>query len=227
MELKWDETGKRLYETGVSNGALYVMEDTGKYKPGVAWNGLTGVTETPSGAEATSKYADNMEYLTLRSAEKLKVTIKAFTYPEEFAECDGTASLAPGVSIGQQPRRKFAFAFKTLVGDDIKGNDHGYKLHIIYGCSVAPSERPYATVNDTPEAMEFSWEAETSKVSVPGNQPTSIVTIDSTLAGDKMKVIEEKLFGSANGEPTVIMPEEIAKLMEGSAPKHSGSADHA
>lgn len=213
-KLIWDQEGKRIYETGVSNGALYVHKD-GVYKPGVAWNGLIGVTESPSGAEPTPLYADNIKYLSLTSAEEFGATIEAYTYPDEFAECDGSAELAPGVMIGQQKRLKFGLVYKTLVGNDTDEDDHGYKLHIVYGCQAAPSERAYTTINDSPEAITFSWEVTTTPVKVEGYKPTSILTLDSTkVASAKMQAIEDKLFGtSAAGEPTLLLPDEVLEII--------------
>lgn len=213
-KLIWDQEGKRIYETGVSNGALYVHKD-GVYKPGVAWNGLIGATESPSGAESTPLYADNIKYLSLTSAEEFGATIEAYTYPDEFAECDGSAELAPGVIIGQQKRLKFALVYKTIVGNDTDEDDHGYKLHIVYGCQAAPSERAYTTINDSPEAITFSWEVTTTPVKVEGHKPTSILTLDSTkVASAKMQAIEAKLFGDdSTGVPTLLLPDEVLAIV--------------
>ena len=213
-KIKWDQEGKRLYETGVSNGVLYVHNGV-QYQTGVAWNGLISVTESPSGAEATPIYADNIKYLSLTSAEEFAASIEAYTYPDEFAECDGSAELATGVMIGQQKRKKFALVYKTIIGNDTENEAHGYKLHIIYGCQAAPSERAYATVNDSPEAITFSWEISTTPVEVAGRKPTSILTLDSTkVAQDKMKKVEDKLFGAdPTGDPTLLLPDEVLALV--------------
>ena len=213
-KLVWDETGKRLYETGVKNGVLYPQDSTGAYPKGVAWNGLTAVTQSPSGAEATPLYADDMKYLNLYSAEEFGATVEAYTYPDEFAECDGSAELAKGVMIGQQPRKAFGLAYKTVIGNDIENNKYGYKLHLIYGAMASPSEKAYATINDSPEAITFSWEITTTPVSVTGFEPTAYIEIDSTKAEPtKLAKLEEKLFGSATEEATLPLPNEVATLM--------------
>ena len=213
-KLVWDETGKRLYETGVKNGVLYPQDSTGAYPKGVAWNGLTAVTQSPSGAEATPLYADDMKYLNLYSAEEFGATVEAYTYPDEFAECDGSAELAKGVMIGQQPRKAFGLAYKTVIGNDVKNNKYGYKLHLIYGAMASPSEKAYATINDSPEAITFSWEITTTPVSVAGFEPTAYIEIDSTKAEPtKLAKLEEKLFGSATEEATLPLPNEVATLM--------------
>lgn len=215
-KLVWDESGKRLYETGVEKGVLYVQGENGQYENGVAWNGLTAVTESPSGAEPTALYADDIKYLELFSAEEFGATIEAYTYPEEFEACDGSASLGTGVTIGQQDRKAFGLCYRTIVGNDVKGNEHGYKLHLIYGAKAKPSEKAYATVNDSPEAVTFSWEVSTTPVNVAGFKPTASVTIDSTkIQPDKLKAIEDKLYGTENQEPTLIMPDEIKQLIAG------------
>lgn len=209
----WDATGERLFETGVKNCVLYVQEG-GNYGNGVAWNGITAVTESPEGAEATPLYADDIKYLNLISAEELKATIEAYMYPLEFEKCDGSASLVEGVSLGQQKRSTFALCYRTVLGNDTDGNEHGYKLHIIYGAVAAPSEKAYATINDSPEAITFSWELTTTPVAVTGHKPTSLVTIDSTKVGDaKMKLLEDKLYGTEQDEPTLLLPDEIATLL--------------
>lgn len=213
-KLVWDKTGERFYETGVKNGVLYVYDTAKKaYGTGVAWNGLTAVTESPSGAEATALYADDIKYLNLLSTEEFGATIEAYTYPDEFAECDGSASLSDGVFIGQQKRKTFGMAYKTTLGNDTDGNDYAYKLHIIYGALAAPSEKAYATINDSPEAITFSWEVTTTPVEVTGHKPTASITIDSTKADKtKLEALEKKLFGDAETEPTLPMPDEIATL---------------
>ena len=214
-KLIWDSTGERLYETGVKQAALYVQSTGGTYPKGVAWNGITAVTESPSGAEATALYADDIKYLSLISAEEFGATIEAYTYPDEFAECDGSASIATGVVIGQQKRKAFGLAYKTTLGNDVDNNDYGYKLHLIYGALAAPSEKAYATINDSPEAITFSWEVTTTPVSVAGYKPTAIVTIDSTKADKtKLAALEAILYGSENVEARLPLPDEVATLMK-------------
>lgn len=212
-KLTWDETGKRLYETGVKNGVLYIPTD-GVYSKGVAWNGLTAVTESPSGAEATPLYADDIKYLNLLSAEEFGATIEAYTYPDEFAQCDGSAELATGVMLGQQARSTFGLCYRTTLGNDVKNNDYGYKLHLIYGALAAPSEKAYATINDSPEAITFSWEVTTTPVAVKGFKPTASITIDSTKV-DKVKLtsLEGVLYGGESTEPRLPLPDEIATMM--------------
>ena len=211
-KIEWDKTGERLYETGVKNGVLYVQEG-GVYPKGVAWNGLTAVTESPSGAEATPLYADDIKYLNLLSAEEFGATIEAYTYPDEFAECDGSAALADGVMIGQQPRKAFGLCYRTTIGNDTNGNDYGYKLHIIYGALAAPSEKAYATINDSPEAITFSWEVTTTPVNVTGAKPTAYITIDSTKATpEKLTALEKILYGDAEVEARLPLPDEIKTL---------------
>lgn len=223
MKLVWDKTGEHLYETGVKQGVLYQQSTTGTYPKGVAWNGLTAVTESPSGAEATALYADDIKYLNLLSVEEFGATVEAYTYPDEFAECDGSAEIADGVSIGQQKRKAFGMCYKTTLGNDVAGNDYGYKLHIIYGATAAPSEKAYATINDSPEAITFSWELTTTPVSVTGAKPTASLVIDSTKAdASKLAALEEILYGkdgtgegNATGavDPRLPLPDEIAELM--------------
>ena len=212
--LVWDETGKKLFETGVSNVALYPQDTTGVYGAGVAWNGVTTISESPSGAEATTLWANNGKYLNLYSVEEYASSIEAYTYPDEFAECDGSAEIAKGVSIGQQTRKSFGLAYKTLIGSDTDGNDHGYKLHLVYGCKAAPSERSHATVNDSPEALSFSWEISTTPVSVTGHKPTASVEIDSTkVNAEKLAAFEKILFGSAEAAARLPLPDEVASLL--------------
>ena len=212
-KIVWDQTGERLYETGVKQGVLYIPT-SGIYSKGVAWNGLTAVTESPSGAEATALYADDIKYLNLMSAEEFACTIEAYTYPNEFAECDGSASLAMGVNIGQQPRKTFGLCYRTTVGNDTDSNAHGYKLHMVYGCLAAPSEKAYATINDSPEPITFSWEVSTTPVNVTGHKPTALLTIDSTKADPtKLAALEKILYGDNDVEPRLPLPDEIATLM--------------
>ena len=215
-KLVWDKTGDRLYETGVKNGVLYIPT-AGVYSKGVAWNGLTAVTESPSGAEATALYADDTKYLSLMSAEEFGATIEAYTYPDEFAACDGSAELADGVMIGQQKRSTFGLCYKTTIGNDTDGNDHGYKLHIIYGAQAKPSERAYASINDSPEAITFSWEITTTPVNVTGAKPTASIVIDSTKADpSKLAALEDILYGKdgePGNEPRLPLPDEIKSLM--------------
>ena len=213
-KLQWDKTGEHFYETGVDHGVLYPMNDGGQtYATGVAWNGLTAVTESPEGAEVSAIYADNIKYLNLMSAEDFKATIEAYTYPEEFEQCDGSASLAQGVKIGQQSRKAFGFCYRTKVGNDLNP-ELGYKIHIIYGATAAPTERAYETVNDSPEAITFSWEVSTIPVEVTGFKPTAHVEIDSTkVEPAKLAKIEAKLYGSETEEATLLMPDEILALI--------------
>lgn len=216
-KLVWDKAGERLYETGVKNGVLYIPT-AGVYSKGVAWNGLTAVTESPSGAEATALYADDIKYLSLMSTEEFGATIEAYTYPDEFAACDGSAELVDGVTIGQQKRSTFGLCYRTAIGNDTDGNDHGYKLHIIYGALASPSEKAYATINDSPEAITFSWEITTTPVNVTGQKPTASLVIDSTKADStKLAALEAILYGSdgsgtENG-PRLPLPDEIKTLM--------------
>lgn len=215
--LVWDKTGERRIETGVDHCALYVYDPSTKtYGKGVAWNGITAISEKPEGAEATDLYADNILYLSLLSAEKLKGTIEAYTYPDEFEACDGSATLTKGVKIGQQDRVAFGLVYRTKIGDDVAGQDRGYKLHVLYGCKASPSEKGYKTVNDSPEAISFSWEISTTPVNVDGAKPTSLLTISSLdVDPGKLKSLETKLFGAdAQGgqqaaEPKLLLPDEI------------------
>ena len=212
-KLNWDVQGERYYETGVSKGVLYPFKE-GKYSKGVAWNGLTAVTESPSGAEPTPLYADNIKYLNLLSNEEFAATVEAYTYPDEFAECDGSAELATGVSVGQQKRIPFGMSYVTKLGNDTDGQDYGYKIHLIYGALAKPSQKNYATINDNPEAITFSWELSTTPVAVPNLKPTACITIDSTKVGsDKLKKIEDKLYGTESEEATLPTPTELAALI--------------
>lgn len=213
-KLVWDKTGDRTYETGVRNGVLYPQSTNGTYPKGVAWNGLTAVTESPSGAEATALYADDIKYLNLYSTEEFGATIESYTYPDEFAECDGSASIATGVTIGQQKRKAFGLCYRTVLGNDVDGEDYGYKIHIIYGAMAAPSEKAYNTINDSPEAITFSWEISTTPVSVSGFKPTASVTIDSTkVESAKLKSLEDILYGTESEEARLPLPDEIAGLI--------------
>ena len=214
-KIVWDQSGQRLYETGVKMGVLYVQDASGTYPKGVAWNGLTAVNETPSGAEATPLYADDIKYLNLRSAEDFGATIEAYMYPEEFEQCDGSAELAPGVKIGQQARKAFGLCYRTVLGNDIAGNDYGYKLHIIYGATAAPSEKSYATINDSPEAITFSWEVNCTPVEVEGFKPTASLVIDSTkVDAGKLAALEAKLYGDESTEAMLPLPAEIAEIFK-------------
>ena len=215
-KITWDQTGSRYYETGVKQGVLYVQGENGTYPMGVPWNGLTAVTESPSGAEPTPLYADDIKYLNLMSNEEFGATIEAYTYPEEFEQCDGSAALVKGVTIGQQSRKTFGLSYRTTLGNDVDGNDHGYKLHIIYGCLAAPSQKGYTTINDSPEAITFSWEVSTTPVQVEGHKPTATVVIDSTKVDkDKLAALEAKLYGTESEEPTLPLPAEIMTIMGG------------
>lgn len=216
-KIVWDKSGERFYETGVRNGVLYVQEN-GTYPKGVAWNGLTAVTESPSGAEPSPLYADDIKYLNLLSTEEFAATVEAYTYPPEFEECDGSASIAVGVNIGQQKRKPFGMSYKTVLGNDEENNSYGYKLHIIYGALAAPSEKAYASINDSPEAITFSWELSTTPVSVTGFDPTASITIDSTKANpEKLAALEKILYGDTDTEPRLPLPDEIAQLMTAGA----------
>lgn len=221
--LVWDKAGEHRYETGVDRGVLFVYDKTKKaYGAGVAWSGLTTVTESPSGAEASAFYADNIKYLSLLSAEEYGATIEAYTYPEEFEVCNGAAELAKGVTIGQQPRATFAFAYRTLIGNDQEGNEAGYKLHIVYGCMASPSEKSHATVNDSPEPTSFSWTITTTPIAVPGHKPTATFEFDSTKTdAEKLKQVEDALYGtdgttgetsSTGTDSKLLMPEDLIKI---------------
>ena len=213
-KLVWDQTGERLYETGVKQGVLYPQAENGTYPKGVAWNGLTTVTESPSGAEATPLYADDIKYLNLISTEELGGTIEAYTYPDEFAECDGSASIATGVYIGQQPRKTFGLSYRTTLGNDVDSNAYGYKLHLVYGALASPSEKAYATINDSPEAITFSWEFSTTPVNVNGFKPTANIVIDSTkVKAENLANLEKILYGDVEVEPRLPLPDEVATIM--------------
>lgn len=213
-KIVWDAIGEHTFETGVRNGVLYLKDAEGAYSNGVAWNGLTSVSESPEGAEPTDLYADDIKYLTLMSAENFKATIEAYTYPVEFEECDGSATIAKGVVIGQQSRKPFGLCYRTAIGNDTDGNEHGYKLHIVYGCQASPSEKQYSTINDSPEAITFSWEVSTTPVNVTGKKPTATLIIDSTKTDKaKLTALEAILYGSEQTEPRLPLPDEIATLM--------------
>lgn len=215
MRLIWDPEGQHLYETGVDRGVFYPMNEQGVYTGGVVWNGLSAVNEKPSGAEASPIYADNIKYLNLMSAEDFGASIEAYTYPDEFAECDGSAAIADGVYIGQQPRKKFGLSYRTVLGNDVKNNEYGYKLHLIYGCMAQPSEKGYSTINDSPEAITFSWELTTTPVSVTGFKPTAIITIDSTkITKAKLEALETILYGGENADARLPLPDEVMTLMK-------------
>jgi hypothetical protein len=213
--LVWDQVGERLYETGVDHGVLYLPDAAGVYNSGFAWNGLTTVTESPSGAEASPQYADNIKYLNMISAEEFGATIEAFTYPEEFAECDGTALPEPGVAVGQQPRKMFGMSYRTRVGNDVEGTVFGYKLHLLYGCQAAPSEKAYATINDSPEAIAFSWEVTTTPVPVTGYSPTALLVIDSTVVDPADLASLEALLYGATVAAALPTPDAVIALFAG------------
>lgn len=213
-KLVWDKTGERLYETGVKQGVLYPQAAGGTYPKGVAWNGLTNITETPSGAEATALYAGDIKYLNLISTEELGGTIEAYTYPDEFAECDGSAALTAGVYIGQQNRKTFGLCYRTTLGNDVDSNAYGYKLHLVYGALAAPSEKAYSTINDSPEAITFSWEFSTTPVNVAGFKPTANIVIDSTkVDAEKLAALEKILYGDTEAEARLPLPDEVAQVM--------------
>lgn len=223
-KIVWDKIGERFYETGVKNGVLYVQNDAGTYGKGVAWNGLATVTESPSGAEPTALYADDIKYLTLMSAEEFGGTIEAYTYPPEFAPCNGEADVADGVTIGQQKRSGFGFCYRTVVGNDVAGNDYGYKLHIVWGALASPSEKSYSSINDSPEAQTMSWEFTTTPVAVEGYKPTSIIVIDSKKCdATKLAALEARLYGTEGTEgvegtePSLPSPAEVITMMKTSA----------
>lgn len=219
-KLVWDQAGERLYETGTDHGVVYPQDATGAYPAGYAWNGLTAVTESPSGAEPTDLYADNIKYLSIRSAEEFGATIEAYTYPDEFAVLDGSAELMDGVIIGQQTRKAFGFCYRTRIGNDTQFEDHGYKLHLLYGCTVSPSEKAYQTINDSPEAITFSWEMTTTPVSVTGYKPTATLTIDSTkftgTNATKLTDLEDVLYGTASEDARLPLPDEVISILGGS-----------
>lgn len=216
MKIIWHDTGERLYETGLRHGVLYPVNDEGKYMPGVAWNGLTGVTESPSGAEPSPLWADDIKYLVLMSIEEFGATVEAYTYPDEFMVCDGTAEISPGVYAGQQTRKMFGLSYRTILGNEIDFNDHGYKLHLIYGAMASPSEKAYTPVNDSPEAVTFSWELTTTPVDLPNLKPTASITIDSTkISPEKLKALEMILYGTDEPAsiPRLPLPSELITII--------------
>lgn len=217
MKLVWDNNGDRTYETGVNQGVLYVFDaskSTKNYGPGVVWNGLTSVSESPEGAEANPIYADNIKYLNLYSAETFKATVEAYTYPDEFAACDGSAEISDGVFVGQQPRKVFGMAYKTILGNDTEGEAHGYKIHLLYGCQASPSEKGYQTVNDSPEAISFSWELNTTPVNVNGFKPTANLIIDSTkISPAALAAVEKALYGTDTEDAYLPLPDEIVDII--------------
>lgn len=212
--MAWNETGKKYYETGTKKGMLYPQVE-GKYPKGIFWSGLTAVTESPSGAEENPLYADDIKWLVMRSAEEYGFTIEAYMYPPEFMECDGSVEAAQGVILGQQKRQAFGFSFVTTYGNDTEGNEHGYKLHLIYNATAAPSERSYQTINDSPEAITFSWECSTTPVNVTGYKPVSCITIDSTTADPtKLKALEDMLYGEGSENPQLPDPDTVIEMMK-------------
>lgn len=213
--LVWDQVGQKTYETGVKNGVLYVMDNSGTYPKGVAWNGLTKVSEKPTGAETTDLFADDSKYLSLMSAEKFEASIEAYTYPDEFEQCDGSAEITEGVAIGQQNRKTFGMVYITTKGNDIQNNSYGYKIHLIYGALASPSEKGYSTINDSPEAITFSWEVKTTPVPVTGFKPTASLTIDSTKVSEAaMTAIKKVLFGFEETDARLPLPDEIKSIIE-------------
>ena len=219
FKLNWDATGEKFYETGVDHGVLYPQANDGSYPKGVAWNGLTGVTESPSGADKNDIYADNIKYLVLRSAEDFGATVTCYTYPDEWEECDGSRMPIAGVKIGQQPRKAFGMCYRTLKGNDIQGTEYGYKLHILYNCTAAPSEKAYQTINDSPEAITFSWEVTTNPIEIPGFKKSAAITIDSTKVDPiKLKALEDILYGTATTEPRCPLPAEVISIFAEATP---------
>jgi hypothetical protein len=222
--LVWDLVGDRYYETGVDHGVLYIPDESGVYATGVSWNGLTSVSETPTGAEANAQYADNIKYLNLISVEEFGATLEAFTYPEEFAQFDGLGVPGPGIFVGQQPRKTFGLSYRTRVGNDLEGDAYGYKLHLVYGCIASPSEKAYNTINDSPEAITFSWELSTTPVPVSGYQPTSLMVIDSGLVDPtKLEALEAELYGESSGTAHLPLPDEVITIVGGGAGLATGA----
>lgn len=232
-KLTWDQVGERVYETGVDHGVLYIPDAQGAYEDAYPWNGLTSVTESPSGAESNPQYADNIKYVDITSAEQFGATIEAFTYPDEFGQCDGTVNPEPGVSVGQQGRKPFGLSYRTLVGNDSVGSDFGYKLHLIYGAKASPSEKAYGTVNDSPEPITFSWEVSTTPVAVTGMKPTAQLTLDSTkVSRTALTALEDLLYGTEGADPRLPLPDEVLALFSGTvtevttqAPTYNSSTD--
>lgn len=217
-KLVWDQTGERVYETGVSKGVLYPINNAGAYPLGVAWNGLTSVSESPEGADIEDVYADNIKYLSLQAAETFGATIEAYTYPDEFALCDGSVEIATGVMAGQQPRKTFGLCYRTEQGNDVLDTAYGYKLHLIYGCKAQPSEKSYETINDSPEAIQFSWEVKTTPVNVTGQKATSCLVIDSTkIDASALADLEDVLYGTANSDPRLPLPDEVVYILTGTS----------
>ena len=217
-KLVWDAAGSRIYETGDDRAVLYVQDATGAYPKGVAWNGITAVTQSPSGAESNPLFADNIKYVDLRSAETFGGTIEAYTYPDEWAECDGSAEVAPGVFAGQQSRKPFGFCYRSTLGNDTELDQHGYKLHLIYNATAAPSEKGYQTVNDSPDAITFSWEISTTPINIAGFKPTSEITIDSTKVDSaKLTALEDILYGTTDAEARLPLPDEVVRLFNNSS----------
>ena len=211
--LTWDDIGERYYETGVRKGVLYLPDAQGAYSTGVAWNGLTAVNESHDGGEPNALYADDIKYLNLMSAEDFKATIEAYTYPDEFAECDGSAALATGVIIGQQKRKSFGLSYQTRIGNDVDQTDLGYKIHLVYGCMAAPTDKNYASINESPEAITFSWEVSTTPVDIPGHKPSATIVIDSTKADpDKLETLKGMLYGTTNASAKLPTPQDIIDL---------------
>ena len=212
--LKWNEIGKKIYETGIKKCVLYVKKSDGKYNAGVAWNGLTSVTESPEGGEANDVYADDIKYLTLRSSESFKATVEAYTYPDEFLQCEGIIYPVVGVFLGQQPRKPFSLCYRTTLGNDVHNDSYGYKLHIIYDATATPSEKAYQTIDDSPEAVQFVWEVNSVPILVNGYKPTSVVILDSTkIAESDLTIVEEILYGNDTDDPKLLLPEEIADII--------------
>lgn len=217
-KLVWDQTGERVYETGVSKGVLYPINNAGAYPLGVAWNGLTSVSESPEGADIEDVYADNIKYLQLQAAETFGATIEAYTYPDEFALCDGSVEIATGVMAGQQPRKTFGLCYRTEQGNDVLDTAYGYKLHLIYGCKAQPSEKSYETINDSPEAIQFSWEVKTTPVNVTGQKATSCLVIDSTkVSASALKDLEDVLYGTVSSDPRLPLPDEVVSILTGTS----------